>query len=354
VSSGGRTSFRAAASGKLPFFYQWLFNGSPLAGATNPVLVLSDVQHEQAGGYSVVLSNELGQVASANAALSVLDAPPALSRQPVGPKTFLYQPVTLQVIAIGSRPFSYQWSFNGVDLPGATNAILDLGRVNSSQAGNYAVTVRNSVGTVTSATAALAVVPVFAWGDGSYVFGQADVPPGLNGVVAVAAGDYHSLALKRNGTVVAWGSIINVPAHWTNVVAITPALALRADGTVVAMPGSFDVPSGLNNVVTIASGNSHHLALNDDGTVIAWGNNNWGQIDVPSGLRRVIAIAAGGGHSLALQSDGKVVAWGSYSSVPARVPSDVSNVVAIACGENHRLALRRDGPIVAWHHSAEA
>src|SRR5262245_11626288 len=69
-------------------------------------------------------------------------------------------------------------------------------------------------------------------------------------------------------------------------------------------------PIGLDNVIAIAGGKYHAVALKADGTVVAWGDNEFGQLDVPAGLTDVIAIAAGDDHSLALKSDGTVVAWG--------------------------------------------
>lgn len=68
-----------------------------------------------------------------------------------------------------------------------------------------------------------------------------------NRVVNIASGEFHSLALKADGTVVAWG---------------------RND------EGQTDVPPGLSEVVAIAAGDSHSLALKADGTVEAWGRND--------------------------------------------------------------------------------
>jgi hypothetical protein len=97
---------------------------------------------------------------------------------------------------------------------------------------------------------------------------------GLSGVTAISAGDDHSLALKSNGTVVAWGDDYD---------------------------GATDVPAGLSGVTAIAAGNADGLALKSNGTVVAWGDDEDGRTTVPAGLSGVTAIAAGGSHSLALE-----------------------------------------------------
>src|SRR5208283_673873 len=61
----------------------------------------------------------------------------------------------------------------------------------------------------------------------------------------------------------------------------------------------------------IAAGGSHNLALKNDGTVVGWGYNGYGQTMVPAGLSNVVIISAGVYHSLALKHDGTVVAWGA-------------------------------------------
>ena len=109
---------------------------------------------------------------------------------------------------------------------------------------------------------------VGAWGDNSE--GQAYPPPGLSGVKAVAAGGFHSLALRVDGTVVGWGN---------NTL------------------GQAQPPPGLRRVTAIAAGVQHNLALKEDHTVVAWGYNGSGQSTVPGGLWAT-AIAAGFEHSL--------------------------------------------------------
>ncbi|MFC4301973.1 S-layer homology domain-containing protein [Cohnella boryungensis] len=192
----------------------------------------------------------------------------------------------------------------------------------------------------------------------------ADKGNGSREIVQIAGGNSHSLALKADGTVVAWGgnnqSQSTVPAGLADVVSIAAgfehSLALKADGTVVAwgynVDGRSTVPAGLVDAVSIAAGSEHSLALKADGTVVAWGDNDIGQITVPGGLADVISIAAGAYHSLALRSDGTVVAWGGINNSGERsVPAGLADVVSIAAGHVHSLALKADGTVVAWGHN---
>jgi hypothetical protein len=150
------------------------------------------------------------------------------------------------------------------------------------------------------------------------------------------------------------------------------SLALEANGTVVAWGagatnagatlnfGQAIVPAGLSNVVAIAGGLYHSLALEANGTVVAWGESNYGQSLVPVGLSNVVAIAGGLYHSLALEANGTVVAWGAGTAntgaTPnygqAMVPAGLSNVVAIAGGGYFSLALEANGTVVAWGNSS--
>jgi hypothetical protein len=161
---------------------------------------------------------------------------------------------------------------------------------------------------------------VVAWGFNAE--GQCTVPSGLSGVVTVAAAYRHSLALKADGTVVAWGSNYG--------------------------PGESQVPSDLGGVIAIAAGTYHSLALKRDGTVMAWGSNADGETDVPGGLSGVVAIAAGAYHSMALKQDGTVVAWGYNSDGTTDVPDGLNSVIGIAGGYDHSLAVVFDSVVVTW------
>jgi len=213
-----------------------------------------------------------------------------------------------------------------------------------------------------SVTANFSPVPagtVVSWGGTS--FGQQNLPAGLSGVIAIAAGGYHTLALKNDGTVTAWGHNSSgqtlIPAGLNGVAAVAAggghSLALKSDGTVVAWGlndfGQTTVPPGLGGVTAIAgSGGYFTLALKSDGTVVAWGDNRQGQTNVPAGLTGVTAIAAGNDHSVALKSDGTVVAWGKNSAGQANIPASLGLVTAIAASADQTLALRSDGTVVGW------
>jgi len=199
---------------------------------------------------------------------------------------------------------------------------------------------------------------VATWGNNT--FRQKWVPSSVVDVKAIAAGEFHSLALKADGRVVAWGDNTygptNVPLGLSDVVAIAGglrhSLAVRADGCVAAWGdnryGQTNVPPGLSNVVAIAAGGYHNLALRSDGSVVGWGNTNAFQPFPSNGFLNVKAISAGGYHSLALKTDGSVVAWGYNNDGLTNLPPGLSNVVAIAAGQYHDLALRADGSVVAW------
>ncbi|HUJ10125.1 MAG TPA: fibronectin type III domain-containing protein [Verrucomicrobiae bacterium] len=195
---------------------------------------------------------------------------------------------------------------------------------------------------------------VVGWGTNR--FGEATPPAGLTGVVAIAAGEDHSLALKSDGTVIQWGLFM---PPLSGIVAIAGgasySLALRYDGTVVGYgdngSGKATPPEGLNGVVGIACGLDHSLALRSDGTVVGWGANDYGQTNVPSGLTGVVEIAAGWWYSLALKSDGTVLGWGRNAEGQVTPPPGLSNVVAIAAGDFHSLALKSDGTVVGWGYN---
>jgi hypothetical protein len=90
--------------------------------------------------------------------------------------------------------------------------------------------------------------------------------------------------------------------------------------------------------VAISAGFWYSLALRSDGSLVAWGNDSYGQVsNVPAG-NDYVAISAGRWHSLALRSNGSLVAWGRNTNGQSNVPAG-NNYVAIAAGHYHSLAL---------------
>jgi len=156
VVLGGTAAFAVTASGSGLLAYQWSFGGTNLGGATNASLTLTDVQSNQAGNYAVLVTNAYGSAMSSNAVLTVL-IPPGIQTSPTNQTVFVGDAATFNVIATGSLPLNYQWSFNGTNLDGTTNAWLTLGNVNTNNAGDYLVVVTNLCGGATSSVATLTV-----------------------------------------------------------------------------------------------------------------------------------------------------------------------------------------------------
>jgi alpha-tubulin suppressor-like RCC1 family protein len=202
---------------------------------------------------------------------------------------------------------------------------------------------------------ALAAGTVVAWGAG-----HGPLPSGLTDVIAISSGIDHSLALKGNGTVIAWGHNFdgqcNVPGGLNQVVQIAAgdffSVALKADGTIAGW-GSDDynqlqVPAGPAGIKAISAGHAHVVALRSNGTVVAWGSNVYGQTNVPPGLDGVARVLAAWNYSMAVRSNGTVVAWGANDSGDITVPEGLTGVVQVAGNSEYALALRSNGTVVAW------
>lgn len=148
--------FRADASGAGPLSLQWRRNGIDLPGATSFTLSLSNVVWENRGTYVLVASNSFGVTESAPAELTVI-ARPSILVQPVSALVSPGTNVTFSVQAAGMLPITYQWRWDGVELPGATGASLTLSNINWPLRGDYTVVLSNSFGVIESAAASLAV-----------------------------------------------------------------------------------------------------------------------------------------------------------------------------------------------------
>ncbi|MEY4534101.1 MAG: hypothetical protein RLZZ246_419 [Planctomycetota bacterium] len=181
--------------------------------------------------------------------------------------------------------------------------------------------------------------------------GQVNAAQDLSGVVQVACGPFHALALLADGTVRAWGDPYSNSSAWT----VPPGLsgvrqvkagnafsyALREDGSFVRFgsPAAIPVPADLGPVSSLSCGIYHTVGLRLDGTVRCWDDNRWGQCNMPAGLTEVVAVSAGNAHSLALRGNGTVIAWGYSENGETNVPPDLRNVRGIEAGWRHSLAI---------------
>jgi len=211
---------------------------------------------------------------------------------------------------------------------------------------------------------------------------EAADPQLLEGIAALSAGRHFTLALKRDGTVVAWGSNDFGQLGDGSTEKEGPFYEvgrMRSEPGLVTGPGGGDA---LRGVKAVAAGYQHALALTKDGKVFAWGDNSGGQlgngreeaqshpvevlgIGGKGPLEKVRAVAAGTRHNLALLEDGTVVAWGSNTSgqlgngekknsafpVPVQNPGGnglLAGIQAVAAGTACSLALGEDGSVYAW------
>jgi hypothetical protein len=181
VMEGGSVAFAVNASGSAPLRYQWRKDVTPISGATNSSLLLTNVQLSQAGGYSVVVSNLLGVATSQTATLTVYCSTPAVVMHPTNQTVIEGSTVAFSVVASGTTPLRYQWRRDVTAIPNATNSTLILTNVQMSQAGDYSVVVSNLVGVATSETATLTVyrAPSLADHDLSRDFSLAGNPNGV-------------------------------------------------------------------------------------------------------------------------------------------------------------------------------
>jgi alpha-tubulin suppressor-like RCC1 family protein len=164
--------------------------------------------------------------------------------------------------------------------------------------------------------------------------------------VKVATGNGHGVLLKADGTVWSWG--VNTYGQLGN-----------GEGSDSWAPEPEQVPA-MTSIRDVACGDNFTVVVKDDGTVWAWGDNDWGELGNgavnPSakpaqidGLTGVAAVAATRRHALALRSDGAVWEWGGdpKGSRPKLVEK-LSDVVAVADGYGHSVALKSDGTVWVW------
>ena len=168
---------------------------------------------------------------------------------------------------------------------------------------------------------------------------------------------------KDGGSVVPWGTCgfgsCAPPSPNTGYTALSAGagqiLALTSEGRIATScpPPSHircDVPEPNADFIGLAAGWFHGLGLRNDGSIVAWGHNNYGQRDVALPNEGYVAVSANRFQSLGLRSDGTVSVWGCGNEVPelCTLPAPNHDFISISAGLYHNLGLRSDGSVVAW------
>ncbi len=165
VPASTNFTFIVGTFGTTPFSYQWRFNQNDLPLATNISLLLTNIQAANAGDYTVVITNLYGSVTSSVAVLVVTPAAPVFTLNPIGRTATKGAEVTFTATAKGSEPISYQWLFNGTNVPGATGSNFVITNAQYANAGIYSALATNIAGASNSTDATLTVTPPpgFLW-----------------------------------------------------------------------------------------------------------------------------------------------------------------------------------------------
>jgi tetratricopeptide (TPR) repeat protein len=135
-------------------------------------------------------------------------------------------------------------------------------------------------------------------------------------------------------------------------------VGLEQDGTVVAVGeneyGQCNV-SGWTDIIAVSAGDSHTVGLKATGTVVAIGNNKYGQCAVYT-WADIVSVSTGSDHTVGLKADGTVVATGLNNQGQCNV-SDWTDIIAISAGNSHTVGLKSDGTVVAvglnYHSSCD-
>ncbi|HOX57327.1 MAG TPA: immunoglobulin domain-containing protein [Verrucomicrobiota bacterium] len=288
-------TFSVEVAGSPPVSYQWLkggeilSDGGTLSGAHASTLTLSNVLGADAGGYSVVISNSFGAVASLVATLTVID--PTILSQPLSQQRHLGESATLSVSAAGTEPLEYQWWKDGQAIPQGTDSSLTLANLQGADAGSYRAVVSNPHGSTTSEVAVLTVN-----------LASADAfDAGANGPV-------YATAIQADGKILVGGEFTTLGSQPCGYLG-----RLNSDGT---LDTTFN-PGASQTVMS--------LAVQPDGRILVagWFNTLGGQprsclgrLNPDGSLDTTFSPGANDVvYSLAVQPDGKILVGGWFNTL---------------------------------------
>nr|QBK87346.1 MAG: F-box and regulator of chromosome condensation repeat protein [Marseillevirus LCMAC201] len=136
----------------------------------------------------------------------------------------------------------------------------------------------------------------------------------------------------------------------------TDVLCLLDNGNILKWDGKNQVILSQegHKFIQVSAGDFHTLGLVDDGTVVGWGNNKYGQappIKKPPEGHKFIQVSAGGFHTLGLVDDGTVIGWGrnKYGQAPPIKKSPEGHkFIQVSAGNDHSLGLLDGGSVICW------
>ncbi len=365
ATQAGTMTFRTQVRGLLPIGYQWLRNGTPLAGATNGLLTLSGLTLADAGSYTLVASNSIG-VTTGDPAFLTVNILPAGSLDPA---------FHTNVVGGNVNAFDVDAANGRVVVGGDFTTWSNIARTRFAMLGSTSGTLlSNAMPSVNSSVRALGVLP-----DGKILIG------GFFGGLSDTIGFNSRFGLGRllaNGFVdTAFTNLLGSGNSVYNILTRPDGSAFVAGGftTVGATvrsnfakltPGGFVDPAfGAPN---IANTLVQAVAIQTDGRIVIGGSftNVLGAMrqrvarlldngSLDGSFTNELAVTSAGAavYTIAIQLDGKILIGGNFTGVSgvarswiARLNADGSLDAAFAPTFNslvNTIAVQPDGKILA-------
>jgi large repetitive protein len=235
AGSSPRLSIRASGGPRL--YYQWRFNGTDLPGETRGTLTLTNIMPEDAGSYSVTVSNELGVVQSDVVSVGVITVAPAILLQPTNVVRFVGQNASLVTVVTGAPPPFLRWYHNGNLLTNQSLATLTLTNVGFSHDGQYFLIANNILGSVTSGVANVSITVATNAGaiDNTFRPEHLPLPGSITNVTAAAIQPDGKILIARSSALNRLLENGSIDPGFANVGADDriEALAVQGDGKIL-------------------------------------------------------------------------------------------------------------------------